>query len=142
MTFDEAPAPPARTALKNEYTLRYMLRWETRRSATFLDIDKLQTPFAYTLRLTGDGVTKPKPVDLPETFVYLPGLDVESRRVYYDGERHYVVYRCRQRDGHCVVVLWRDTTGLAQSHYERECAFVAERGLIEGADEVFVNGSC
>ncbi|MDW8396538.1 MAG: site-specific DNA-methyltransferase [Anaerolineae bacterium] len=139
LTFDEESGQQARALFKDKYVLRYMLKWETRKSETLLDVDKLQTPFAYQLQLHRNGETQAQPVDLPETFVYLLGLDVETRRVYHDGGRRYLVYRGTQRNGRCTAVIWRDTHKWAQGDYERDRDFVAEHKLTEGADEVFVN---
>ena len=145
-----------------------MLRWETRASETLLNVEKLQAPFSYKLHLHRDGETRECTVDLPETFNYLLGLDVQRRKVYINaggtpaipGERYagnagaspalpgnagispaqYLVYRGRLRNGRTVVILWRDITGWGVKDYEREAAFVAEQELTAGADEIYVNG--
>ena len=79
-------------------------------------------------------------MNLPETFNYLLGLDVQTPRVCYDGERRYLVYRGQTREGRLVAVIWRETKGWQKEDYERDKQFVAEKNLTEGADEVFVNG--
>ena len=80
-----------------------------------------------------------KPVDIPETFAYLLGLHVQTRRTHDDGGRRYLVYRGRI-DHRQVAVIWRETEGWGQADYERDRQFVAEHKLAEGADEIFVNG--
>ena len=62
-----------------DYLLKYMLKWETKGSKTLLNVDRLASPFSYTLRLRADGESKDKAVDIPETFNYLLGLNVRSR---------------------------------------------------------------
>ena len=64
-----------------DYMLRYMLRWETKGSATLLNVAALERPFDYKLRLNGNADGEDVPVDLPETFNYLLGLAVRTRRV-------------------------------------------------------------
>lgn len=140
ITFDENEGQQALALFGDDYLLRYMLQWETRKSETFLDVEKLQTPFSYKLHIHRDGETRVQPVDLPETFNYLIGLDVERRQVVHDGDRRYLVYRGGTRNGRKVAVIWRETKGWTQEDYERDAQFVAENGLAEGADEVFVNG--
>lgn len=140
ITFDEESGQKALDLFGDEYLLRYMLRWESKKSETFLDVEQLQSPFSYKLRIHRDGETQEKPVDLPETFAYLIGLDVEQRQVLYDGDRRYLIHRGTTRDGRRVVVIWRETQGWTQADYERDAAFVAEHKLVEGADEVFING--
>src|SRR5690606_40875748 len=89
ITFDENEGQQALALFGDDYLLRYMLQWETRKSETFLDVEKLQTPFSYKLHIHRDGETRVQPVDLPETFNYLIGLDVERRQVVNDGDRRY-----------------------------------------------------
>jgi adenine-specific DNA-methyltransferase len=127
-------------ALKfDDYVLSYMLDWETKESETFLNVEKLAAPFSYKLRVTEDGQAKEKPVDLPETFNYLLGLHVKTRRVYHDEKRRYLVYRGTANDRE-VAVIWRETLRWAKRDFERDRDFAAENRLVEGADEVFVNG--
>lgn len=123
----------------DDYLLKYMLRWESRKSETLLNIEKLTRPFDYRLTIADGGATVQKPVDIPETFNYLLGLHVQTRKVHFDEDRRYLVYRGkigRRR----VAVIWRDTHGWEKVDLERDKAFVAEQKLTEGADEVFVNG--
>ncbi|MCL6561238.1 MAG: site-specific DNA-methyltransferase, partial [Firmicutes bacterium] len=137
ISFDEAPGGMALEF--EDYFLRYMLKWEARRSETMLNVEKLERPFAYRLHLYADGRTGARPVDLPETFNYLLGLHVTSRRALEDDGRRYLVYRGR-RDHRTVAVIWRETAGWSESDYEREKEFLAKQGLVEGADEIFTNG--
>ncbi len=139
-----------------DYLLQYMLVWETRRSETLLNVEKLARPFAYHLHLHRDGETRVQPVDLPETFNYLIGLNVQTRQVYLtqrhkDTEKNlggfvplcenkYLVYRGVTREGRKVVVLWRETEGWTHEDYCRDRDFVTAHKLTEGADDIYVNG--
>jgi adenine-specific DNA-methyltransferase len=128
-------------ALKfDDYLLQYMLKWETRKSETLLNVEKLSRPFSYRLHIHRDGETHIRLVDLPETFNYLLGLDVQARKVYDDDRRRYLVYRGALRNGRSVAVIWRETEGWEQADYERDRDFVAEHEMAAGADEVYVNG--
>ncbi len=147
LTFDDAGGQKVLELFRDDYLLHYMLKWETRHSATLLDVEKLQTPFAYKLRFHRDGETRERLVDLPETFNYLLGLDVQTRRVLPSpagrgagGEGRYLVYRGLLRNGRAVAVIWRETQGWTKEDYERDRDFVAKQKLTDGADEVFVNG--
>ena len=135
--FDDASG---QQALKfDDYLLQYMLKWEARASETLLNVEKMARPFCYKLHVHADGETREKIADVPETFNYLLGLHVETRRAYDDGGRRYLVYRGRI-DHRQVAVIWRETEGWKKADLERDKKFVAEQKLIEGADEVFVNG--
>jgi len=123
----------------DDYLLNYMLEFETKGSETFLNIEKLASPFSYKLVLQEGQETKEREVDLPETFNYLLGLHVKTRKVLYDNGKKYLVYRGTV-DHKEVVVIWRETKGWGKKDYERDKKFVAEKKLTEGTDEVFVNG--
>jgi adenine-specific DNA-methyltransferase len=124
----------------DDYLLRYMLDFETRDSETLLNVEKLSAPFRYKLCLREEGETREVPVDLPETFAYLLGLRVRTRRVHHDGERRYLVYRGSTPERGEVAAIWRDTEGWDEADFDRDRDFVRENSLAEGADEVFVNG--
>jgi len=123
-----------------DYLLKYMLQWETKHSATLLNVEKLARPFSYKLCIHADGQTREKVADVPETFNYLLGLEVQTRKAYDAGGRRYLVYRGRTRENRQVAVIWRETEGWQKADLERDKKFVAEQKLTEGADEVFVNG--
>ena len=164
--FDDASG---QKALKfDDYLLQYMLKWETRHSETLLNVEKLSRPFSYQLHIHRDGETRVQPVNLPETFNYLLGLHVQTRRVYVSGRDdrvpsrlgtqssrlhlsssrlhlpssrlQYLVYHGVTRQGRRIAVLWRETEGWGKEDYERDRQFVAEQKLTAGADEVYVNG--
>ena len=81
-------------------------------------------------------------MDVAETFNYLLGLNVWTRRVYDDDGRRYLVYRGETRDapGRSVAVVWRETEGWTQEDFARDRQFVDEQGLVEEGDAVYVNG--
>ncbi len=119
-----------------DYVLSYMLEFSTRESETLLNVAKLDAPFDYTLRRHGQD--EPQPVDLPETFNYLIGLHVESRRVLQNKSTRYLVYRGRVA-GRTTVILWRTTKGWTEKEFEADRGFVAKEKLTEGAEDIFVN---
>jgi adenine-specific DNA-methyltransferase len=124
----------------DEYLLRYVLDFETRDSETLLNVEKMSAPFRYKLTLRDGDKTRALPVDLPETFAYLLGMRVKSRKAYHDGERRYLVYRGPTREREDVAVIWRDTEGWSKEDLERDKAFFQEQGMADGAQDVFVNG--
>ena len=123
-----------------DYLLGYMLQWETKRSATLLNVSALERPFDYKLRLNGNGQGVVMPVDLPETFNYLLGLAVSTRRVFYDESRRYLVYTGSTREGRNAVVIWRNTADWTLKDRTRDRDFVVSNKLAEGADEIWMNG--
>jgi len=123
-----------------DYLLLYMLQWETRKSETLLNVEKLANPFSYQLHIHRDGETRAQAVDLPETFAYLLGLYVQKRQALEDSGRRYLVYRGVTREGRKTVVIWRETEGWTEKDYKRDKEFAAAQKLTAGMDEVYVNG--
>jgi adenine-specific DNA-methyltransferase len=140
LTFDEASGQTMLDRFGDEYLLRYMLVWETRRSETLLNVEKLAAPFCYKLKIHRDGETQERTVDLPETFNYLLGLEVQKRFVHHENGRRYLVYRGTLPNGRTAVVLWRDIQGWTRDDFQREAKLVTKQGWTQGADEVYVNG--
>ena len=130
IAFDDAAGQ--RALQFDDYVLKYLLKWETRASATLLNVEKLNRPFDYRLGVHAGA-------DLPETFNYLLGLRVQTRRVHHDDGRRYLVYRGSVED-RTAVVIWRETEGWQKEDLIRDREFVTERELTAGADAVFVNG--
>ena len=143
--FDDADGQLRLEERFDDYLLTYMLHWETKGSATLLNVSKLTSPFTYRLRVHVNGEKRERPVDLPETFNYLLGLNVRTRRTYDDGGRRYLVYRgeTRERPGHDVAVIWRETAGWAEDDFARDRQFVSRQQMTADGDTVYVNGdSC
>ena len=129
----------------DEYLLKYQLRWETKDSETLLNVAQLTDPFCYRLRVHINGERWERKVDLPETFNYLLGLNVRTRRVCEDDGRHYLVYRgaTRANPRQTVAIIWRTTAGWTEDDFARDRDFIATESLTGDADTVYVNGdSC
>ena len=124
--------------LLDEHQLSYLLGSETRESPTFLNVSELQNPFSYQLNIVKDIQTQKQSVDLPETFNYLLGVSVQTRRCLYDDEKRYLVYRGTVGQK-TVVIIWRETKDWNEQDWERDYAFIEEQELTKGTDEVYVN---
>lgn len=140
LTFDEASGQKMLEHFGDEYLLRYMLVWETRHSKTLLNVEKLAAPFCYKLKIHRDGETHERTVDLPETFNYLLGLEVQRRFVHDDNGRRYLIYRGALPYGRTAVVIWRDIQGWTDKDFQHDAKIVQK--WTQGADEVYVNGDC
>ena len=122
-------------ALAEDYRLRYALGVETSGSASLLGKD-FSDPFAYTLSVVRDGMRNDNAqVDLPETFNYLLGLRVGSRR-RIDG---VLTITGMDAEGRHCLILWRNL-------HEIDCAaldawFDRNRKRFDGPlDVIYVNG--
>ena len=138
IAFDDAAVQLKLEERFDDYLIKYMLQWETKDSATLLNTRKLTRPFTYRLRTHANGETQDRMVDISETFNYLLGLNVQTRRVYEDEGRRYVVYRGETRDapGRDVAVIYREIEGWERADFDRDRRFVIDQGLAEGAEVV------
>ena len=121
-------------ALREEYTLSYMLDFETKGSPSLLNLDSFENPFSYKLNITRDDETRPAYVDLVETFNYLLGLTV-SRMYSSDGFR---VVEGTNPAGERALVLWRNTR--EKSNEDLDAFFVREGFAERSFDRVYANG--
>jgi adenine-specific DNA-methyltransferase len=120
----------------DDYVLSYMLDFETKDSDTFLHVSKLDSPFDY--KLHRHGKDEPLSVDLSETFNYLIGLHVRTRRVYENEGTRYLVYRGQSNERE-TVIIWRTTRGWGQKEFEADRKFIEKEKLTSGAEDIFVN---
>lgn len=91
---------------REEYMLRYMLDVESRGSASLLNINRFDDPFNYELKIgTGSaGETRPRKVDIVETFNYLIGLRVH----HIDRFKGIRVVQGESPEGERVLIIWRN----------------------------------
>jgi adenine-specific DNA-methyltransferase len=128
------------------YKLSYLLDFETRESATFLNVAQLRNPFRYTLDIRDGEETRRQAADLPETFSYLVGLIVETRTVHErkaEGRSdRYLLYRGKTREpGTPTAVLWRDIEGWKEDDFQCEKEWLTSEKLLDGADRIYVSGT-
>ena len=122
-------------SLAEDYRLRYALGVETSGSASLLGKD-FSDPFAYTLSVVRDGVRDDNAqVDLPETFNYLIGLRVESRR-QIDG---VLTITGMDAEGRHCLILWRNLHKI--DHAALDAWFDRNRERFNGPlDVIYTNG--
>lgn len=120
-------------ALREDYQLRYALGEETAGSAS-LSGKNFTGPFAYTLSVVRDGVRSEAPVDLPETFNFLIGLHVETRRNIED----VITITGTDAEGRRCLILWRRQEETDNSALD--AWFTAQRDRFGAPDVIYVNG--
>ena len=121
-------------ALAEDYRLRYALGEETAGSACLLGKD-FTDPFAYTLSVVRDGTRREVPADLPETFNYLLGLRVESRR-QMDG---VLAMTGTDAEGKHCLILWRNLNKIDNATLETW--FTNHRAeFAKSLDAIYTNG--
>ena len=122
-------------ALAEDYRLRYALGVETSGSASLLGKD-FSDPFAYTLSVVRDGIRDDNArVDLPETFSYLIGLQIESRR-RIDG---VLTITGTDAEGRHCLILWRNLDEI--DHAALDAWFDRNRERFASSlDVIYTNG--
>ena len=150
-------------AFGDEYLIHYMLNTETKGS--LLNIGKFNEPFEYRLKITEKNEVKETPVDLPETFNYLIGLNVKRQDTIkyfnavkngnkeYEGSVDLVsdnsgVYYFKQIEGYLndnrkVLIIWRNiTSNLIESNAALDAYFLKSRinATNRDYDIIYVNG--
>lgn len=119
------------------YFLRYMLDFETRDSPCRLNVDRLNRPFDYTLKITRNNEMRDEKVDLVETFNYLLGLHVKRIKAFCNNETCYKVVQGKKED-ETVTIVWRTTDGL---NLEEDKSFIEGQILKDfKAKKVYING--
>jgi adenine-specific DNA-methyltransferase len=129
----------------DDYTLSYMLDFESSNSASLLTKEAFEDPFSYRLAIQhGHETAQQTVVDLVETFHYLIGMHVESFRSLKHQERPYVVTTGTvqtDRGIENVLTCWRHTQGL---DFDREAEWFTEtvlQGYSKQFDHSYVNGT-
>ena len=141
----------------SDYMLRYFLDVETRESPCRLNVDRLATPFAYSLRVRRDVGFDHVPVDedgfrevtadLVETFNYLLGLHVRRRVARHRGDLTYRIVHGVLPDGKVATIVWRNSPKKPEDHQEElkeDAAFITESilGEFPNTATLYVNGHC
>lgn len=123
----------------SDYFIKYMLDFETKTSNTFLNIEKIEDPFNYKLKVL-ETVGKPAKiatVDLIETFNYLIGLEVEKIGIKEANRRKYVFITGIAANGEKTLVVWRP---LNKIDFEKDKEIIEKiRDKFE-TDEIYING--
>ena len=120
--------------LAEDYRLRYALSVEMSGNACLLG-KEFKDPFAYALSVVRGGARQEVRVDLPETFNWLIGLRVETRR-WVDG---VLAITGTDASGRQCLILWRNLGEM--EHGALDAWFDNNRGrLSETLDFIYVNG--
>ncbi|KKH47543.1 site-specific DNA-methyltransferase [Methanosarcina sp. 1.H.A.2.2] len=130
---------PNKLALESkDYNIKYMLDFESRDNNVFLNLDALNNPFEYRLKVENNNEIKEFNIDLVETFNYIAGIDVKKIQKKQDQEVDYIIVK-GQRNEKDVIVIWRNKSEGFDPIRDKE--FVQKEILTEEYDEILVNGN-
>ena len=125
----------------NKYLLRYFLEYETKANPSLLNIDKLQSPFSYKLKVNLEEVGEPEEmmVDLPETFNYLLGIKVKKVKVRNSGRKYLFIEG--EKDKQEIAIIWREyDANWKEKDYEEDKKFIREELKEWTPQVVYING--
>ncbi|MHA1149184.1 MAG: DNA methyltransferase [Promethearchaeota archaeon] len=122
-----------------DYKIKYMLDFESKDSPVFLNLDLLDNPFDYKIKIETKNGIKTQKVDLIETFNYIAGIFVDSIKKTNNDEIDYVIVK-GHRDEKNIIVIWRNKPESFDP--EKDKKFIEEKVLNDGEyDEILVNGN-
>jgi len=131
-----------RDLFKDDYLIKYFLEFETKEDPAFLNINMLENPYEYKLKVNLSEVGEPREekVDLIETFNYLLGLKVKKiKREKYEGITYTFVVG--EKDGQTYMVVWREySQSWTEEDYKKDRDFIEERIKAYEPRVVYVNG--
>jgi adenine-specific DNA-methyltransferase len=122
--------------MREDYVLSYMLDFETRGSASSLNLDAFSNPFDYKLKVTDGIETKTVSVDLVETFNYLLGLAVRQ----VDKIQGFKIVQGTLQTGEKVLIIWRNTKEQSSEDLERLLRKLKLSTPDFEFDRIYVNG--
>ncbi len=118
-----------------DYVVKYMLQWEAKKSRTFLNMDELQDPFNYKLKIFENYRQVIVNVDLVETFNYLLGVHVKGYKVFNQSNRKYV-FVFGEKDDRKIAIIWRSVVDI---DFEKDKEFIEEILSEFNPDEIYAN---
>lgn len=122
---------------KTEYLMKYMLKFETGGSSSFLNLKHFENPFEYKLKIISNGKGEEiMNVDLVETFNYLIGLKVSKYKFLKENGRKYV-FVLGERDNRKTAIIWRLIKDI---DLKKDKAIIDKCLASFNPEEVFING--
>jgi adenine-specific DNA-methyltransferase len=121
----------------SDYFIRYVLDFETKDSPCRLNVDKLERPFDYSLKITENNEIVDKKIDLIDTFNYLLGIHVKKILTFENKNTKYKVIT-GEKDLVTYTIIWRTTVDL---DLEADKKYIEETILPKNkAEKIFING--
>ncbi len=117
--------------------LKYFLDFELD-GPSLLDLDKLQSPFEYQMKIRQQDELKSASVDLVETFNYLLGLQVSKIRRYERLDREYRIVHGTNEESD-VTIIWRPIyDDDDEQFFDSERDFLSNE-VLDDEDVVYIN---
>lgn len=124
--------------LYSDFMLTYMLNFETKGSASLVNLEKLKKPFGYKLNIAegSAGETKEIEIDVVETFNSLLGIHVKSIG-HIDG---FVVVVGETGEEENTLIIWRDIEEKSNEELEKFMQKLKYHPGDTEFDHIYING--
>ncbi|NOX89037.1 MAG: site-specific DNA-methyltransferase [Calditrichaeota bacterium] len=123
---------------ENANLLQYIIDWNDDRGDVLLNLDLIESPFKYELRMLKAYQKQFANVDMIETFNYLSGVKINSiKLINSDQQNYYFIFG--NKDSRRIMIVWRNTN---DPNPERDREVIEEQAKRFNADEIYVNGGC
>lgn len=127
---------------KNEYLLKYFLDFETTENNSLLNIEKLNCPFDYKIKVNFEEVGEPEEtvIDIPETFNYLLGLKVNKFKSRFLNKNKYI-FILGEKENKAIAVVWRNyNEQWKEKDYTEDKNFILNELKEWNPHVIYVNG--
>lgn len=132
----------AEMLFKDEYLIKYFLDYETRESPYLLNIEKLDKPFSYKLKVNLSEVGEPTEmiVDIPETFNYLLGLKIKKIKTKYRNNLKYL-FILGEKENRDYLIIWREySKNWNEDEFKQDKEFIINEIQNFNPQIVYING--
>jgi len=119
-----------------EYLIKYCLNKETQDSPFLLNVDKLDHPFDYKLKINPNelGYAQPQKVDIPETFNYLIGFYLHKIKVAKNNHNNKYLFLLGESQGKKTLIVWRNNP-IREKDTNTEKILIQDRDFIKNQIE-------
>ncbi len=121
--------------------LQYLLEYQNDEYSINLDPPRFETPFHYYIYHESKGQIRKNPVNLVETFNFLMGIQVNSRKIVDHQKRPYIFIVGTRlpssgSDNSKVLVIWRALKAL---NFTQEKKFIVKTWKLKEFSEIYIN---
>jgi len=124
--------------VKFEQSEKALFEFDDKGSQLIFNIDNVDDPFQFKLKISDNHKSKVVNVDLIETFNYLIGLLVEKVQKIKNNDKNYIIITGKANNDQ-IIIVWHEITDL---NYEQDKEFIKENLKDRNYDILYVNGSC
>ncbi len=125
----------------DQYLPKYFLAFESRGSQTLVNVEAMQNPWDYKLKIwNGFNYDEKVAVDLVETFNYLIGLHAHKIIVKENLGQQYFFVSGKNNDERKILVVWRNVKGWGKEDFVKDADFLKKELEKFDHEMLYLNG--